>query len=130
MLTHLQGQDSQAEAVLKNVLASDPSSVTARLDLAEYFLRKGRLADTNIFLTMDFWGRMPSLPDRELRLLAILRARLPDQEEVTNEQDPASLLVRRLNPLRIAEKSVLMAPWNRSNWHALAYVKSLRESGL
>ncbi|KAF8342132.1 TPR-like protein [Cantharellus anzutake] len=113
------GRDLQAEKILKDVLGADPMSLAARLDLVEHLLCKRHVADACDLLAEDVQP-IPTPSDRKFRLLAILRT----MERGNNGRESLNgSPVSQGKPIRLAERATLLAPWNRTNWHVLAYVQ-------
>jgi superkiller protein 3 len=100
-----QGDSKKALSVAQNAIFAEPSLSSARLQLATLSLMQGDHTSAPAVLSSQ---HEDSLEDerQSLSLRAVARS--------ANEEDIAT---------RLAQRAIMLTPWETRNWEALAYVR-------
>jgi superkiller protein 3 len=103
-----QGNSKKAVSISQSAIFAEPSLSSARLQLASLSLKQGEHTSALAVLPSQ---HEDSLEDerKSLSLRAVA--------ESANEEEDAS---------RLAQRAIILTPWESKNWEALAYVRGGR----
>ncbi|KAH9083896.1 TPR-like protein [Lactarius deliciosus] len=107
-----QGDVTAALTEAQRAVHAEPARENARRELATLLLQTGKPAVARAVISQ---GRDSDIADlrQSIGLRAVAKAHSEDEESLKEAWS-------------MAHKSVILAPWDRRNWHVLAYVKSRR----
>ncbi|KAH9058809.1 TPR-like protein [Lactarius vividus] len=107
-----QGDVTAALSEAQRAVHAEPAREDARRELATLLLQTGEPAVARAVISQ---GRDSDIADlrQSIGLRAVAKAHSEDEESLKEARS-------------MAHKSVMLAPWDRRNWHILAYVKSRR----
>ncbi|KAI9449401.1 TPR-like protein [Lactarius psammicola] len=107
-----QGNTTAALSEAQRAVHAEPARENARRELATLLLQTGEPAVARAVISQ---GRDSDIADlrQSIGLRAVAKALSEDEESLKEAWS-------------MAHKSVMLAPWDRRNWHVLAYVKNRR----
>ena len=112
MFSFTQGNIAAALSEAQRAVHAEPARENARRELATLLLQTREPAVARAVISQGRDGDIADLR-QSIGLRAVAKALSEDEESLKEAWS-------------MAHKSVMLAPWDRKNWHVLAYVKSRR----